>query len=387
MIAFDGNNSLKRVRQVGTHPNGRVFEDSDYFLSHEYVDQFAGEVKSRQPASEDTTVNPTIAEEQNEDTVNPTIAEEQNEDGPNPDGDPTDGAEGSVPCADNWKAAAAADAKRMWALFDETGIFASACRHGFILWIADMIRSGELYVMFILCHHSSRITYFDRAKYPLAMTARIMDVLGDRILLGYDIGCTYSSTLSRSSLGPKYQESGLRCCVNAFHGYSHNYLCQTHNHPNIIEGMGLEDLEGMERIFSGSNQLAPVTRYSTAYRRHVMIDQYFNNWDGEKYLNLGKWLYDNYIQALKIVNEDSYGLEEAMMSLGITGTAQLDEWHKEQVAYLHTLGKEDDYDVLSVAYVELLQELSHLECAILSCHIWLLIISPGGDTRIIPKGS
>jgi len=134
--------------------------------------------------------------------------------------------------------------------------------------------------------------------------------------------------------------------------------------------MGLEDLEGMERIFSGSNQLASVTRYSTAYRRRVIIDQYFQNWDAEKYRNLGQWLYSNYVQALKILKEESYALEEAMLSLGITGTAQLDEWHQEQVAYLHTLGKEEDYDVLSVAYVELLQELSDLEwgCVYLKTH-------------------
>ena len=32
------------------------------------------------------------------------------------------------------------------AIFEETGIYASACRHGFMLWICDMVRSGELYV-------------------------------------------------------------------------------------------------------------------------------------------------------------------------------------------------------------------------------------------------
>ena len=49
-------------------------------------------------------------------------------------------------CVKNWKAAAEDDKKRMWAIFDEAGVFACACRHGFVLWILDMIRSGELYV-------------------------------------------------------------------------------------------------------------------------------------------------------------------------------------------------------------------------------------------------
>jgi Kyakuja-Dileera-Zisupton transposase len=36
---------------------------------------------------------------------------------------------------------------RMWGIFDETGIFLALCRHGFILVVADMVRSGELYVL------------------------------------------------------------------------------------------------------------------------------------------------------------------------------------------------------------------------------------------------
>ncbi len=44
----------------------------------------------------------------------------------------------------NWKAAAADETKKMWAIFDETGIFICVCRHGLILWITDMVRSGEL---------------------------------------------------------------------------------------------------------------------------------------------------------------------------------------------------------------------------------------------------
>jgi hypothetical protein len=43
--------------------------------------------------------------------------------------------------AKNWKAAGE---KGTWGIFKESGIFASACRHGLILWIIDMVQSGEL---------------------------------------------------------------------------------------------------------------------------------------------------------------------------------------------------------------------------------------------------
>jgi hypothetical protein len=35
-------------------------------------------------------------------------------------------------------------------MHDETGIFLSLCRHGFVLVVADMIMSGELCVVFPL---------------------------------------------------------------------------------------------------------------------------------------------------------------------------------------------------------------------------------------------
>lgn len=35
---------------------------------------------------------------------------------------------------------------RLWGVFDETGIFAAFCRHGFTLTLTDMVRSGEQYI-------------------------------------------------------------------------------------------------------------------------------------------------------------------------------------------------------------------------------------------------
>ena len=83
--------------------------------------------------------------------------------------------------------------------------------------------------------------------------------------------------------------------------------------------MGLEDLEGMEWIFSGSNQLASVVRYASAYRRRQFMVT---------------WLYNNYVQATKIIDEKTLALEHAMQSLGIAGTEELDRWQAEELEYL-----------------------------------------------------
>jgi hypothetical protein len=128
MYAIDGNDSLKRIARVGAREVGdtRCFSDSDYYIPSEEVDQWAGEVRSGSSREEDL------------------------EEGTSDDGEEQDHVDGESsdqgPCANNWKAAQSDSKKRMWGVFAETGLFASACRHGLFLWVADMIRSGEQYV-------------------------------------------------------------------------------------------------------------------------------------------------------------------------------------------------------------------------------------------------
>ncbi len=137
MVCIDGNNSLKRLATAEGRRRGdaRIFE-SDYILPREFVDQYAHEVSSRQRQSKPDLRN----DDEDQDNDAPPLP------GVDDGGYPTDGAadQSSTPCASNWKAAAADETKKMWAIFDETGIFICVCRHGLILWIADMVRSGEL---------------------------------------------------------------------------------------------------------------------------------------------------------------------------------------------------------------------------------------------------
>jgi hypothetical protein len=111
LITMDGNNSLKRV--LTKTVDERAYTRSPFFLSHEFVNAFGAQ--SSDPASKSML-------------------------------EPTDGLDAPTPCAENWTAASADSKKRMWSIFDESGVFGTFCRHGMTLWIADMIRSGELYV-------------------------------------------------------------------------------------------------------------------------------------------------------------------------------------------------------------------------------------------------
>ncbi|KZT64504.1 hypothetical protein DAEQUDRAFT_637229, partial [Daedalea quercina L-15889] len=192
-------------------------------------------------------------------------------------------------------------------------------------------------------------------KYLLAIIAKALDIFEGSNLVHYNIGCSFEGTIQCSSLGPSWLESGSRSCPNAFHGYSHSYDCQSQNHPNVLEGNGLEDGETLERVFSALNALAPVMHYASKYRRCMFIDEYFRQWDEEKYANMSLMIYNNYTQALEILNRDALSLTEAMESANVT-LEEVTQWGIDETAYFKTLGQEKPWDVFAVAYVEKLQE-------------------------------
>ena len=183
----------------------------------------------------------------------------------------------------------------MWGTFDETGIFACVCRHARILWLVNMVWSGEPYVIIQSSMFLTLFIAFDSAKYPLMIVAKILEMISGKKLIGYDIGCAFGDTVLYTMLKGVFKASGSHFYMNAFHGYSHSYDCQVQHHLNVIDGIGLEEMETLERIFSASNQLAPITRYSSAYCRISFIHTFFRQWDSEKYTNISLFLHNNYI--------------------------------------------------------------------------------------------
>lgn len=132
--AMDGNNSVKRLLTAAS-ADARQF-DSPFFLSREEVDRFQYEVKPRNTAAETSS------------STEPPAPVAEDEDSPWLDvdhgGDATDGEQSKSLCADRWKASAAEHKKRALDIYDQTGMFTSACRHGTVLVACEMVRSGEL---------------------------------------------------------------------------------------------------------------------------------------------------------------------------------------------------------------------------------------------------
>ncbi|KAJ7803376.1 hypothetical protein B0H14DRAFT_3154471 [Mycena olivaceomarginata] len=153
MCTFDGNNSLSRFwareREVsladGTTAPGaskELLDDrvapGDYYLRHDEVNEWEKDgvsdvLKSFSPDAE---------------------------------------GEEDIVCSDSWQNMKEDVTARVYGMYDETGFFPALCRHGFVLKVVDVVKSGEL------------------SKYPLAIMAHLLNILGE-VAIGYDIGCKF----------------------------------------------------------------------------------------------------------------------------------------------------------------------------------------------------
>ncbi|KAI6167271.1 hypothetical protein EDD17DRAFT_1773707 [Pisolithus thermaeus] len=309
LFVMDGNDSLKCISRaaIGGYEStardiGERFVGDDHYLSRSFIDQFGVGV------SDESLTEPT--------------------------------SDNDNPCAGRWKNMKGDVTSRMWGIFDEAGIFMAVCRHGFSLVIADIVQSSE------------------QAKYPLTVVSKLLDVFGDNLAGGYDIGCKFRTTLSRSVVRPWAQALNYTSLVPAFHGYAHRRLCQLRFLARYVDGLGLEDLEGCERTFSKTNGLASAVHYASTFHRHQAIAGYVaHNDEYEVYQNLTTMILNNYKQAIRIVREGKSTLPHLMDELGITNASVFSAWLLEEKEYLAARSREPEEETLQMEYWQKLMNL------------------------------
>ncbi|KAJ7733717.1 hypothetical protein B0H14DRAFT_2408921 [Mycena olivaceomarginata] len=313
LVALDGNDSLKRIlvkdktvdENGAAHGRGKERDDPctanagrNYLMTREDVDKWSKEVLAM------LVQRPVRSKDKAEDTES----------------------------QERWKNMSEELTAKMWGIFDETGVFLALCRHGFVLLVTDMVRSGEL------------------AKYGLAITNQLLQAFGPDLGVGYDIGCGFSSTVRDSPLGPLAEAMNLKMLVGAFHGHAHNRSCQLKHLATYVLSLGLEDLETCERFFSKSNGLARAVQYASVFHRRQAIVTYLAHMDTfETYANLSTFLVNNYKQALEQIDlEDS--LKFAIDQAGISGPEVFEERLKQEQEYLQGLSKEPEAETDQMEY-------------------------------------
>jgi len=131
LYTMDGNDSLKRIQRREVIPVSESVDDNSngppvlgnsiesmdnreagkgIYLTNDLVNQWSKEILAQ---------------------LCPTYSEDETDDNP---------------CAERWRNMRTSITARMWGIFEETGLFLALCRHGFVLMLTDMIRSGELYL-------------------------------------------------------------------------------------------------------------------------------------------------------------------------------------------------------------------------------------------------
>ncbi|KAJ7019155.1 hypothetical protein C8F04DRAFT_1276622 [Mycena alexandri] len=246
-------------------------------------------------------------------------------------------------CTERWQNMKEDATARAYRMYDETGIFPALCRHGFVLVIVDMVKSGEL------------------AKYGFAVTAHLLRVLGE-LGLGYDIGCKFGKmVLMHPALAQLAAGNNFKALVGAFHGHAHNRRCQLGNLATYVPGMGLEDLEGCESFFSKSNALAATTRYASVFHRQQAITTYLKHADAaDAYQGLSILLANKYRRALKIKGTEAL-LRETMATMGVASRSVFETWLEKEKAYLALLSKEPAQETLEMEYYQRLVNLQDYE--------------------------
>ncbi|KAG1763804.1 hypothetical protein EV702DRAFT_982577, partial [Suillus placidus] len=203
-------------------------------------------------------------------------------------------------------------------------------------------------------------------KYLLTIVDALIDLYGQDIGVGYDVGCTFSKIVQDSPLlSTKAHDARIKFCINAFHGYAHNCLCQIQHHPLYLSGFGLEDLKTMERVFSASNAVSCTMRYTTQHHWTQGLNLHFQQWDDDNFffpfhqlpvlvLNFsGNCLMNNYVQAWGLIDEYTDAVASLSSSLGVAED-DLERWIDEERQFLMDLKEELSDCVLACSYIQAL---------------------------------
>ena len=128
LYTTDGNDSMKRIIQRETVPEAPATLDSEGITQP--ILGACSEAKDTRTAGRGIY----LTREQVDEWAKEVLMEEV----------PGFDYDDDNPCAERWRNMKTELTAKMWGIFEETGLFLVLCRHGFVLILVDMVRSGEL---------------------------------------------------------------------------------------------------------------------------------------------------------------------------------------------------------------------------------------------------
>ncbi|KAJ7839844.1 hypothetical protein B0H14DRAFT_2287168, partial [Mycena olivaceomarginata] len=190
------------------------------------------------------------------------------------------------------------------------------------------------------------------SKYPLAITAHLLNVLGE-VAIGYDIGCKFGKVVRvHPALKELARDKNFRALVGAFHGHGHNRLCGLDNLMTYVEGGRARGLGDLRVVFLEFDNPSATTRYASRFHRQQAITTYLKHTDTfDTYQGLTLLLCSKYRHALEI--KSTYAaLRQSMRELGVQSRDEFEMWRVKEKAHLRSLSKEPEQETLEMEYFQ-----------------------------------
>ncbi|XP_065906278.1 uncharacterized protein [Dysidea avara] len=204
--------------------------------------------------------------------------------------------------------------KRYKAL-DETAVMGSICRH-------------EVPLRFFNLFHGERISY---AVYMMHCLQQLFPSHDIKLL--YDVSCTLQKHLQANSRDDLL--SVFHLAIPIFHCFGHKLSCQIQFSPRIIEGFGLSDGEGMERMWSFLRPFSRMTKeMGPSHRIDVLSDAIL--YYGQKGIdNIGKLICKKFHRAQSLKEESNKDLNDLMLMSPVQfSMADVERWEEEERSQL-----------------------------------------------------
>ncbi|KAG6374455.1 hypothetical protein JVT61DRAFT_4497 [Boletus reticuloceps] len=296
-VATDGNFHHRHRRSAGA---GSIFYDPVYFIPKAQVDAMGQHISKarRRPARQRQTQVPDTAVDQ---------------------------CESSYEAADGKKQKAAMES------FDDTGVMALICRHDIPLFFANIDSPGE------------------QQKYCISLIEHLFSFLPSvaTVTVFYDIGCVTERSLNQYNILDQQITSRLHFATTAMHAYGHEWACQLVYNPRLVDGLGLSDGEGTERLWSRLIKLIGIERASSVspqipslhkltdgvqrQRRIWLIDHQASAIGHEMRQELGPWLKR---RMKKGIGEQGAAAQHALDNCGISISELKSQWNAQRAAQL-----------------------------------------------------
>ncbi|KAJ7828415.1 hypothetical protein B0H13DRAFT_1917104 [Mycena leptocephala] len=128
--------------------------------------------------------------------------------------------------------------------YDTASVFLMTCRHGQILFFCNIYTPGE------------------QQQYIVASLEELARHLPPKatILQAYNIRCVIDHSANKYPILGESLCKNIRFIINHMHSYQHRWLCQLIYGPRFALGAGLADHEDVERIWSRTRKMVPLTR-------------------------------------------------------------------------------------------------------------------------------